>query len=402
MALFLFLSCLSAQNTNSPYSRYGFGSLESPALGKNRAMGGIGYGLREKGLINPMNPASYSSVDTLNFVFDFGVSSACSFFKENDIHQVNPNGRFDYVAMKVPLKRYWGLALGLMPFSSVGYSYSENKNTGLGDVDYTETFIGTGGLNTLFLGTGISLGKHLSLGANLKYVFGTISHIGSEVYSSSTFNSFYNYENWYLGTPTLDLGIQYQLDWGKKNKAVIGASYTNASAFKLNDVDKIKLVPSKDTTTTSSTYAFDLPNSFGLGVSYTYDNRLTVGLDYEKQSWSESKFFGVKDSLSDNTKISFGVEYLPALIATNYFQAIKYRFGMHYTDSYLNFPDGNIKNAGLSLGFGLPLRGQKSSLNFAIEAGRLILPSSLTISERYYKISLGVSFNELWFFKRKL
>jgi len=407
LSLFLFLSCLSAQNTNSPYSRYGFGSLESPALGKNRAMGGIGYGLRDKGLINPMNPASYSSVDTLNFVFDFGVSSAYSFFKENDVNQVNPNGKFDYVAMKVPLKRYWGLAVGLMPFSSVGYSYSENKNTGLGDVDYTETHVGTGGLNTLFLGTGVSIGKHLSLGANLKYVFGAVSNVQSVAYtntssSTGTLYNYYEYDNWYLGSPNLDFGIQYQFDLGKKKNVVIGASFTNASVFKLHDVDSIRLTPSIDTTSTALNYSFDFPKTFGFGISYTYDNRLTVGLDYEKQCWSESRFFSVRDSLSDNTKISFGVEYLPAFIATNYFQAIKYRFGAHYTDSYLNFSDGNIKDVGISLGFGLPLRGQRSSLNFAIEAGRLIIPSSLAISERYYKISLGVSFNELWFFKRKL
>ena len=33
-------------STNSPYTRYGFGLLSDQGFGNNKAMGGIGYGLR--------------------------------------------------------------------------------------------------------------------------------------------------------------------------------------------------------------------------------------------------------------------------------------------------------------------------------------------------------------------
>lgn len=402
LSLMLFLSCLSAQNTNSPYSRYGFGALENGALGKSRAMGGIGYGLREKGLINPLNPASYSSVDTLNFIFDFGVSASYYSFKENGIHQVNPNGKLDFIAMKIPLKRYWGLALGLMPYSNVGYSFSETATTPVGEVESTITHTGTGGLNTLFLGTGISLGKNLSLGANLKYVFGSISYSGSVIYTDTDIKSYYPSENWYLGAPSLDLGVQYQNNFGKKGKVVLGASFTNASKFTLNDVYYVKLTPAVDTIEVTTQKAFDLPTTLGLGASYTYDNRFTIGLDYQTQSWSKSNFFGKSDTLTNNTRVALGMEYLPSLIASHYFQAVKYRFGVQYTDSYIKFDDGNLKNLGVTLGFGLPLRGQKSVLNIAFEAGKMITPKASYLSENYYKVSLDVAFNELWFFKRKL
>ena len=403
LTLFLFLSCLSAQNTNSPYSRYGFGVLENPALGKTRAMGGIGYGIRDKGLINPLNPASYSSVDTLNFIFDFGVSTSRSVFKENGLKQVNPNGKFDYVVMKVPLKKYWGMAFGLMPYSNVGYSISQTYNTGFGDVDYTRNYVGTGGLNTLFFGSGISLGQNLSLGANIKYVFGQIAYQGNVIYSNTIHNSYYESETWTLGTPSIDLGLQYQKVFNKKNKAIFGASFSNASSFKMSDVSSIKIVPTnKDTTTSNMKYDFGLPNTVGIGASYTYDNRLTVGIDYQNQAWSKTAYKGVKDTLANNSRLSLGLEYAPALIPTSYLQAVKYRCGMQYTDSYFKFADGTIKNIGVSVGFGLPLRGQKSALNFAFEAGRLLLPNTSLISENYYKVSFDVSFNELWFFKRKL
>jgi len=399
LSLFLFLSCLSAQNTNSPYSRYGLGSLENVSMGKSRAMGGIGYGIRDNTQINPLNPASYSAVDTLNFVFDFGVSSSYSFFTENGKSQTNPNGKFDYLAMKVPLKKYWGMTLGLMPFSSVGYSRKENGTTTFGDIDYTNTYVGSGGLNTVFLGTGISLGKNLSLGTNIKYVFGTLSYTGTT--SNTEYNSSYFYNSLILGAPSLDFGVQYQIDMGKKGELVLGATFTNASAFQLNERDSVN-ISGTDTTTSEEDYAFDLPNTIGIGASYTYDRRLTVGFDYQNQAWSKANFYSKKGTLSDNTKYALGVEYLPALIATSYFNAIRYRFGMNYTDTYYKFSDGTVKNVGLTLGFGLPLRGQKSALNLSFEAGKLIVPASCALHENYLKVSLDVSFNEMWFLKRKL
>ena len=39
-------SSVGAQETNSPYSRYGYGILRDQAVGPSKAMGGIGYGLR--------------------------------------------------------------------------------------------------------------------------------------------------------------------------------------------------------------------------------------------------------------------------------------------------------------------------------------------------------------------
>jgi len=403
LSLFLLGGFISAQNTNSPYSRYGFGSLEKPVLGKGRAMGGIGYGLRENGIINPSNPASYSAVDTLNFLFDFGVSASYSNFGENGSHQGNPNGSFDYLAMKIALKRNWGLALGLMPYSSVGYSFGDDyqmKDMDNKTITYNKSYGGDGGLNALFAGSSILIGKNLSLGINYKYIFGSITRYSSISSSYSNFTSQYFSDNWYFNASSFDLGAQYQFKFGKKSKATIGAVFTRESPFNRAQVYSYSIA--KDTVESTTNYSFDLPNTLGFGATYTYDNRLTVGLDYQKQVWSKSSYFNVKDSLTDNSRISFGVEYLPSLFTKSIWQALKYRFGVQYTDSYINFPDGNLKNVGVTLGLGIPLMGQKSNLNVGFEAGKMIVPNTSYISENYYKLSLNVAFNELWFFKRKL
>lgn len=403
LSLFLILGNLSAQNTNSPYSRYGFGTLENQVMGKSRAMGGIGYGLRENGIINPLNPASYSAVDTMNLLLDFGVSASYYNFRENGSSQGDPNAELDYIGMKIALKPNWGLAFGLLPYSKVGYSFGDSYTTRDMDnkkITYDKSYSGTGGLNTLFLGSSTMVDNNLSLGVNVKYIFGEIAHTTSISSTYSNFSSQYFSQNWYLHALSLDLGAQYEIKLGKKRKATIGAVFTRKSSFSRGEVYEYTIA--KDTADNTTKYTFGLPNTIGVGFTYTYDNRLTVGVDYQMQAWSKASYFNKKDSLSDNTKISFGLEYLPSLITTNYFQAIKYRFGMKYEDSYIKLPDGNIKSLGITLGLGLPLKGQKSKLNLSFEAGKLIVPNSSYISENYYKLALDVAFNELWFVKRKL
>jgi len=402
-ALFLLLTLqtLLAQNTNSTYSLYGYGNLETPAMGKTRAMGGIGYGIHDRGLINVQNPASFADVDTMNMLFDFGMSAQFTAFKEGAVHQYNPNAYLDHVGMKFALKPGWGVALGLVPFSKVGYTFSQSfslQNTPVGDLDYTNTYTGSGGLNTFFIGTGAYLAKGLSLGANLKYTFGVLDNTTVTNYSTSGINDEQNLKYLFLKAPSLDLGIQYDLPLSKKSFLTMGASVSASLPFK-GELYNVNIA--SDTLPTTTFHDFQLPTTFGVGLSYNWDNRLTVGLDFQKQRFSQSTFMGVQDSLRDNNRIALGVEYLPMIVAEHYYQAIRYRGGLQFNDMYLKQP-GRLKSAGLSLGVGLPLRGQKSMLNFSFEAGRLFTPDASFISETYYKFSIDVSFNELWFFKMKL
>ena len=288
LLLLLFPVVLAAQNTNSPYSRNGYGSLEYPALGKSRAMGGIGLGLREKNMINFSNPASYSSVDTMNLLFDFGVSGAYFNFREDDNVQGNPNGGLDYVAMKIPLKRYWGLAIGLIPYSKVGYSYSKTYTLSSDIGNYTSSYAGTGGLNTVFLGTSVALWNKLSLGVNYKYTFGTITQASSLSFEDTGINTKSPTEYWYMNNSSLDFGIQFEQKFNKKNRIVFGAVFSEKSPVN-NDIYKLDVTT--DTVESTIESNFEFPRTLGVGISWTYDDRLTLGLDYYSQAWSKSFFF---------------------------------------------------------------------------------------------------------------
>ena len=90
-------------STNSPYTRYGFGQLADQNFGNSKAMGGIAYGLRNGYQINASNPASYTAIDSLTFLFDAGMTLQNANFKDGNVKTNAKNSSFDYLAMQFRL-----------------------------------------------------------------------------------------------------------------------------------------------------------------------------------------------------------------------------------------------------------------------------------------------------------
>ena len=167
---------------------------------------------------------------------------------------------------------------------------------------------------------------------------------------------------------------------------------------------------SRDTTIFKN--GFDLPMSFGAGLTYVYDKRLTVGLDYSIQKWSKAKFFN-EYSLCDRSKISLGAEFVPSPNRRNYFGRIRYRAGAYYSDPYVKVANGVDANSntilskgareyGVSAGFGLPIFQSKSILSISGQYTKVEARTPNMISENYLKLSVGITFNEAWFMKWKV
>ena len=89
-------AAFAQSGTNSPYSQYGLGVLTDQGNSYNRGMNGVGLGLRESNQINYINPASYSSIDSLTFVFDVGMSLQITNFKEGNVKKNAKNADFEY------------------------------------------------------------------------------------------------------------------------------------------------------------------------------------------------------------------------------------------------------------------------------------------------------------------
>ena len=103
---------VQAQNaTNSPYSQYGYGTLADQSNGASVAMSGLSLGRREGNAVNFGNPASYSALDSITFIFDAGLSLQLTNFKEGNNKLNAQNTSFDYVIGAFRAFRHVGVAL---------------------------------------------------------------------------------------------------------------------------------------------------------------------------------------------------------------------------------------------------------------------------------------------------
>ena len=122
---FLMPITVSAQsnNTESPYSRFGLGRLDKQTPHALRGMGGLTTAIRDNMIINPANPASYTAVDSMTFLFDFGVSMGMNMLTEAGKRDTRMVGNFDYATALIPLGKPFAASAGLLPYSTVGYRY---------------------------------------------------------------------------------------------------------------------------------------------------------------------------------------------------------------------------------------------------------------------------------------
>ena len=425
LALLACIACSVSAQSDSPYSRYGYGVLKDKAVGPSKSMGGIGYGLRNSMSANPLNPASYSRVDSLTFLFDIGVSSTFGSLKDDVNKESKASGGLDYITILVPLKKGLGLSFGVVPFSSVGYKFGSVEETG--SVAYLKSYNGSGGLSQVYGGLGYSTPiDGLSVGANASFLFGSINHVRSLPIISGNgvvANTSSEFTELSVRAIRFDIGAQYEMPVSKNKRLTIGAVYTPKTNASADYADRhYEISPSgqpvNENVTTHNNVDAGLPETFGLGFTINQSNKLIYGVDATYQKWKNTDYteymgddLSKSDRFNDRWKLNAGLEYMIDPYDRSFFKKIKFRGGVNYSNSYLNAvnSEGKIdgyREYGATFGFGLPIRdnlgGRISYMNLNFEYKKLKPKISNMVSEEYYGISLNVNINELWFFRRKV
>lgn len=165
-----------------------------------------------------MNPASYAAIDSLTFLFDMGVDYTAIKSNDNGTKLSQHGGGLDYVTMQVPITKIMGASLGLLPYSSVGYSFGNEIDNGLSARQ------GSGGLNQLYIGYAIRPLKGFSVGVNFSYLFGNITNqvfAYTSTGSTSAFSQYIDVRDWHL-----QFGAQYAVNLAPEHKLVAGLTFS--------------------------------------------------------------------------------------------------------------------------------------------------------------------------------
>lgn len=431
---------------NSPFSRYGLGNeVFNSQNATSQGLGGFtaAYTSSMNGSfgqsLNFNNPASYGSL--FMTTFDLGMN-----LTTNTLRSQNPVSKFNsnyfvpnYVGVGLPINKAKkiGMAFGLRPLTQINYSLDELKTISTGDSLYNN-YIGQGGLNQFFVGTGKAW-KHFSIGFNTGYNFGKkkIENIKSFVYNIDSTNYYQSNAN----TNTLFGGFFFQVGiLGDINLKTIShklatdkTEYTLSYGATLDFDQTLKgnqdILRSTGTFTTGIEKYLDtvslssnnkgdikLPAKYTAGIAFhkkeisnngVYD-QWVIGLEFDKANWKNNySFYGQRDLLSDAYMTRLCVQFCPnALDYENYWSTVTYRAGFNTGKDYINIDQNGLKVTSFSIGAGFPIRKyrsydyQFSLLNMALQFGKR--GSSVnSYQENFFQFTFGYSLSDIWFNKRK-
>ena len=407
LCLFLSLASFAQEGTSSPYSFYGLGDVRFRGTVENRSMGGLSV-LSDSIHINLQNPAQLASLKLTTFAVA-GTFTPTK-MKTSTQEEKSQRTTLDYLAVGLPSKKF-GFGFGLIPYSSVGYKILNFAT----DTDpTTRRYTGTGGINKAFFGMGYQITKKLSVGADLQYNFGNIetksvNFIDGVQYGSREINrsevSGVNY----------NFGLAFQSKISKKLTIFSGLTYTPQANLNLANERKVatiqfltaggeRVVEEEDINVDDS--KLKMPSKLTFGTAIGQVRKWMIGTEITFQGTSDlgNRFNDISNATYENSvRYTLGGYYIPKYTSyTSYLSKVTYRGGFRYENTGLLVFGQQINDYAMTLGFGLPLNGTFSNVNLGFEFGKRGTTNAGLIEENYTNISLGFTFNDEWFRRRKI
>ena len=386
------------EGTASPYSFYGIGDVRFAGTIENRSMGGISM-IPDSIHINLQNPAMYSNLKLTNF--SVAGSFAPTEIKTAAQTEKSQRTTLDYIAVGLPLKRF-GLGFGLIPYSSVGYRLDNRSIANQRTIN-----TGTGGINKAFIGLGFKINKNFSAGAEFQYNFGTVetnsvTEIENVQYSTLERNSSF------INGANFNIGMAYQGKINKKTDFFSSITFAPSANLISKSEREIGLIQSPQLNApliTEFEKNLNLPSKLTVGLGLGRLTKWGAGAEitFKENSNFTNRLADITNvNYKNSTKLSLGGYYIPKYNSyTNYFSRIVYKGGFRYENTGLVINNVTITDAALTLGMSLPLKNTFSSLNLSYEYGSRGTTTNNLIRENYNLISIGLSFNDRWFVKRK-
>ena len=422
-----------AQNGfNMPYSQFGIGIGEMPFnMPMATRMGGAVYTSGGNNYVNPFNPASYATVEMESFVFDMGLGIQTSTLRDGNSTLRDADGNLGYLAFAMPVTRWWKLAGGLMPLTTVNYE-SVSQSTYLDSNIVKTIYDGNGGVSQAFLGSAFNIpagkGRTLQVGFNVNYLTGHVQrNISFEFQGndSTYFMDSRRQRDTRLGNLTFDFGLQLRQQLGEKYTLGLGLLYKPYRDMTVRDMALIytyhpstsspviveQIFPDS-TETDGFNSRMEQSQTLGVGLSFERNKRWRVAADATFGSWNGMRYTeDSAHSILGNSALRYGpysryalgFERLGDMDASNYWGRISWSAGAHVEQGsmYLELggADCRIDEWGLGLGATLPMRKGRSLLTLSL--GYSSYGAVDVLQRNTLTFGIAVSSCERWFVKRK-
>jgi hypothetical protein len=374
-------------------------------------MGGISSGIRDNMTLNYLTPASYSSIDTVSFLFDFGLTYGVVGLKGDGLSYTSQDVNFTHLMLGFPIMKGWGVTAAILPVSNGSYNIGfESPGTGVTGTTY-ENHLGSGGYQRILLGTGFKPLPYVSAGINLFYIFGEVTRINDFVFTGD--NNYFNTRK--QSTSSLkglgyEASVQFMLPLSGNRYVNAGLTWTPAYDLRTGNDDLIlrysnifTSLLARDTLSFGSALTTSrMPNSIRAGIALGKTDKFTAGADLVYTKWSEASFPGTYGIYSDALSLHAGAEYIPDKYSNyGFFDRMEYRIGCRYGESYTLFAGDNVKEYGITFGTGIPMRRSRSRISLVVDLSTRGNGEGVVPGEQRISIGASLNLHDYWFIKRQ-
>ena len=260
----------------------------------------------------------------------------------------------------------------------------------------------------MILYTKDAYGLGFSVGINASYLFGGLNRRKQLVYDDESFfnarsNSKINLKGYFY-----ELGILYKKSLSADKEFSFGLTANNNSSISAKRTNLVETFSGaneivKDTAlSTLERGDATLPQYISTGISYRNGEKWLLVADYSMQNWEDYSLFDEGDDLNNSMRISGGLQYTPEFNSvTKYYKRMQYRLGGAYSNTPLSLNDTQLKEMSVSFGFGIPVRKSRTKYDVSLTLGQRGTTDNNLIKEQFVKFGLSVSYEGIWFVKRK-
>lgn len=402
---------VTAQQNSAPYSQMGLGDLDGGFYNRTSGMANTGIGYRSNRFLINNNPASFTGLADQYFTMETALRGEYSTYAGNQVNIASTESgdiTFRKLIMGIKLSHHWGSSIGLLPYSTQNYEFTVPYNISGTTVQIADHYYqGHGSVNRAYWANAYEFFHHLSIGVDASYIFGQLNQndiiqsTGTGQTLVSTTNNT-NLQNLYV-----TYGAQLYGRVGKKWNYSIGGTYSTkaallaASTKQVLNNDSLMLQNIQD----QEGYLY-LPEAWGVGIALTDKQKYTFLADYRYQNWNgvaaQNTYPGQAYGIASAERGSIGFEISKKKVFYNTLVELSYlQGGLYYEKSYLQINGQQIKDYGITFGFGA--NALKSPLAYSVifQYGIKGTTNNELIRQNYADVTFLINFGQIWYTKGK-
>ena len=400
-----------AQGNSQPYSQMGIGDLEDGYYNRTSGMANTGIAYRSNRFLINNNPASFSALTDQYFTMEIGIRGSYISYSGTPVNVASTESgdiTFRKLVLGIKAAKHWGTSVGLLPYSTQNYQFNVPYNLIGSTTEIANHFYqGHGSVNRAYWANSYEFFHHLSIGVDASYIFGQLNQndILQNSANGATLVSTTNNVN--LQNLYMTYGMQLYGKIGEKWNYSLGATYSNRADLLAAST---KLVLGPDSVVLQNIQNDEgyltLPNAYGFGITLTDKQRYTFLADYRYQDWnsvqSKNSYPGQDYAIASSERGSIGFEVSKKKVFYNTMVELSYlQAGLYYGNTYLQINGKQIKDMGITAGFGINSLKSPLAYNIIFQYGIKGTTSNDLIRQNYANVTFNLNFGTIWYTKGK-